>query len=481
VFIAGAMVFLMGMAALVIDATGLGYNEKRQDQTAADVGVMAGAIETPGSTSSIRDQILDFVQRNVDVERTPAEWQAEWESCTDGDRANLNASGFNFVPVDAPASWTVSLVDCISIDQAGFVRVQLPDLEFGTSFGRVIGFDDLETTADAIATIVNRGGGSILPFGLLETAGNGDHMCLETGPSGISEPPCDGASSGNFGVVVSPQYGNVVLGTTQNCTASPKKDVLTLNISVGIDHLVWTDEDGLAANEILDTCAEMDAGNTPDTLDTQTGNAGTVEGLATGPIPGGIAAPRLQQGPNPKTNVHGFNLDDKPLWEYIDPGLGTPAIPASCVRSSFDNSLPDFDWDGDGTDDLADSWQHMAACLNDYVSGGHSAVMFLESISESPRFAYVPQFHESDWPSGTSGPRHILRFKSTFLETTWWKKGAATEAFHPGDGLNHSAGGPWQMIQISGFVIPDSTLPEELRGDPLPVGGLNPYDWQLYD
>lgn len=479
IFIAFAMVFLLGMAAIVLDATGRGFNERRQDQTAADVGVMAGAIEAPASSAVIRDQILDFSQRNTDVSRTAAEWQAEWESCTDGDRSDLNASGFNFVPVPAPSGWSVGTLDCISTDQAGFVRVQMPDLEFGTTFGRVIGFNDLSTTADAIAAIVSRGGGGILPFGLLSTASDGDHQCLETAPGGIAEAPCDGPSSGNFGVILSPQYGNFTLGTTQNCTGSPKKNVLTLNIALGIDHLVWTDPDGSSANQILDTCAEMNAGNTPDTLDTQTGNADTIDGLVSGPIPGGLGLPRLQQGSNPKTNVHGYSLDDKPLWEYIDPTLSSATIPASCVRSTFDNLLPDFDWDGDGTDDPAESWQHMKSCFDDYI--GYSAEMFLPSIADSPRFAYVPQFWESTWPSGTSSPRHILRFRATFLETTWWKKGSVTEAFHPGDGLNHSSGGNWKMIQLSGFIVPDASLPEELRGDPPPGGGLNPFAYELYD
>jgi hypothetical protein len=37
------------------------------------------------------------------------------------------------------------------------------------------------------------------------------------------------------------------------------------------------------------------------------------------------------------------------------------------------------------------------------------------------------------------------------------------------------------MIQLSAFVMPDSALPETLRGDPPPgTTTLNPYDVKLY-
>lgn len=489
VLIAISLVLLMGIAAVVIDV-GAGFNQRRQDQTAADVGVMAGAIEAPGSSAVIRDQIMDFAQRNVIVERSPAEWQTEWETCVDPELATLNASGFHFVPVPAPAGWGVATLHCISTDQAGFVRVRLPNLEFATTFGRVIGVDELSTQADAIATITSGRGGGILPFGLLVTAGDGQHVCLETAPGGHAEPPCTGPASGNFGVIISPQYGNPVLGTTRRCGGN-KHTLLTINIAVGIDHLVWVDDDGSAANQILDTCAAMDAGFTPDTLDTQTGNSDVLTGLVEGPIPdppGGL--PRLQQGPNVKKNIHSYQLDDKPLWEYIDPDLDSTAatpddLPAICERDTFDNSLPDTDWDGDGTADEPESWQHLGKCLADYVSGGHTAILFLDdpdtvSIADSPRFAYVPQFWESTWPPGTSQPRHVKRFKATWLQATWWRRGGTVQVYHPGEGGNFSQSGNWKMEQLSAMVIPDNALPQSLRGDPPPSGGVNPFEAQLY-
>lgn len=488
VIVALTLLVLVGFAAVAIDLA-VGFNQKRQDQTAADVGVMAGAIETLGPNTLIRDQILDFTLRNVVATYTASDWQTRWESCTDPERTALNATGFNFVPVAAPAGWSVATVDCISIDAGGFVRVSLPELEFATTFGRVLGVNQLQVNADAIARIANRGGGGVLPFGLLAGTGDGSHVCLRDGAGGIAEEPCDGPDAGNFGAIESPHYGTQPGGPARNCTGSPKKDVLAVNIAIGIDHRTILDADGLVANENRDTCAVMDAGNTPDTLNTFQGlSQGLVEGLATGPIPGGFT-PRLQQGPNPKKSVHGPKLDNKPLWEYIDPTVASTSgddIPPECERSTFNNSIqPDLDWDGDGTLDRPESWQHLSACLTTYTNGNgtthpapYTDELFLPTLSETPRFSYVPKFHETTWPTG-NGWRHIKSFKATWLQATWWKKGGTIDVFHPGEPGTFPSGGSWSLIQLSGIVFPDAALPVELRGTSV-GGGINPFQPELF-
>jgi hypothetical protein len=488
VLLAFSMVLLIGLAAIAVDLSN-GFNQRRQDQTAADIGVMAGAIEAPANPAVIRDEILDFTERNVIG--SYSDWQAKWESCVDSERASLNAGGFNFVPVPAPSGWGTSRIDCISIDQGGFVRVVLPPLEFDTSFAGVIGVDEMRTRADAIARITGRGGGGILPFGLLAGAGEGQHICLRDSAGGHAQEPCDGPDAGNFGALESPLYGTQPNGPSRNCNGSPKKDVLAINIAIGIDHLVTFDSDGSSGNEIRDTCGNMDAGYTPDTLNTFTGiSNGLVEGLATGPVPGGFT-PRLQNTSNPKRYVYGSNLDDKPLWEYIDPALTSSQVPASCVRSSF-NSGPattDYSLPPDGVNDAPNSWQHMSYCFDQYLNTTNmgtpwSAVLFLHdssgvSIADSPRFAYVPQFWETTFGSGNSW-RHVKRFKATWLQATWWKKGNSINAFHPGEPGTFNQGGNWSLIQLSGIVIPDKALPMELRGDPPPSGGVSPFVAELF-
>ena len=483
-FIASCLVLLLGMAAFAIDY-GFGLNERRVDVAAADIGVMAGAVESLGSTADIRDQVLSFTRLNLSTVYTNAEWQSQWEGCQDTELATLNASGFNFISVAAPTGWTVQSPWCISTDPAGFVRVRLPDQIVETYFGRVLGVQELATNADATARLAPRGGGGVLPFALLATAGDGTHICLRDSSGGHAQEPCDGPDAGNFGALEAPLFGNQVLGTTQNCNGSPKGEVLAINIAVGLDHRVVPDADGNVGNERRDECSVVNSGQTPDTLNTFQGlSNGTQEGLATGgsPLPAGFT-PRLQQGSNSQRYVYGSNLDDVPLWHYLDPGLvGVGAggtIPNSCVRSTFANgSNPDQDWDGDGTLDRPGSWQHMSRCLTDHIASG-GPVLFLESLQESPRFSYVPQFWEAAFPSG-NGWRHILRFKATWLQATWWKKGGTTTMFNPGEAGTFTAGGNWSLVQLSGLLIPDAALPADLRGIPGPNGGLDPYVPELF-
>lgn len=480
ILLALMLLLLMGIAAIAIDL-GMGFNQRRQAQTAADIGVMAGAIEAPASSAAIRDQILDFSQRNV--MSTYADWQSKWETCVDSERADLNASGFSFVPVPAPSGWSVASLDCISIDLGGFVRVALPDLEFDTSFARAIGFDELQTGAAAIARIGNRSSGGILPFGLLAGAGEGQHVCLRDAAGGLAEEPCDGPDAGNFGAIESPHYGSLPDGPPRNCNGSPKNEVLAVNIAIGIDHLVAIDDDGLTANEVRDTCVNMDAGLTPDTLNTFTGiSQGLEEGIATGPVRGGFT-PRLQNS-NVTRNIFGYNLDDRPLWDYIDPALTVDDVPASCVRSSFASGPPTTDYSipADGVLDPPNSWQHMSYCLDEYLNTTNfgdpwTATLFLEAIADSPRFSYVPQFWENSFGTGNSW-RHVARFKATWIQATWWKRGTNVRVFHPGEESPSFSGTNFSLIQLSGIVIPDATLPSSLRGGA--ASGVNPFVPELY-
>jgi hypothetical protein len=487
ILVALSLFLLLGFAAIAIDL-GLGFNERRQDQTAADIGVMAGAIETLGPNHQIRDLILDFTRRNVIATYTSADWQARWEGCMDPGRVELNADGFNFQPVAAPAGWDTpsGRLDCISFDAGGYVRVNLPQLEFETTFGQLMGIDELETSAAAVARIASRSGGGILPFALLSSAGQGQHVCMRDGSGGHAEEPCDGPDAGNLGALQSIHYGTQPEGPSRNCNGIPKKDVVAVNIAYGIDHRIVLDPDGLAKNAVRDTCKNMDNGLSPDTMNTFTGlSSGVQEGLATGPVPDGLVAPRLQQGDNPKRNVYGRPLDDKPLWEYIDPSLSVSVaapddIPASCQRFTFDDSTQTpHDWDGDGSNDESESWEHLSACLGEYVAGAHTSPLFLETLEESPRFGYVPQFWGNSFGSGNSWLT-VRTFRATWLQGTWWKKGSKVTVFHPGESGTFTAGGKWGLIQVSGIIVPDTSLPGVLRGKTPPGGGVNPFEPELF-
>lgn len=515
--IAASLILLVGMAAIALDLSA-GFNERRQDQTAADFGVLAGGVYAVQGGAVVAQQVVDVIELNLDTTYTLTQWQALWEGCVDP-AAERNAGGFNFVALNAPYGWTP--VDpanwCVSLDPAlGLLRARVPDQLIDTQFAGVIGSNTLVTHASAIATIHTRAQGGILPFGLPSGAGGGEHLCISNAPSGISGNPCEGPATGNFGVLKARLFGNTTLGTPTNCTASPLGQVLSINIAVGVDHLIVQDPDGLASNEVRDVCFNPFV----DTMNTDTGfpNNGTEEGLV-GPVPGGFT-PRLEQGGNLTTIVNGERVDDTPAWSYLRPindgtggntdpdygGTVTAATaddaPASCDPATFVAGTNDFDGDGvpddfdaDGTPDEGDSWQHFAVCLRQYQGDrnfdgdtsdpGDTAAFTVVMIDPSiltnvARFAYVPQFWEA-----TIGPgnvwSHIQRFRAVYLQSTGWRRGNSFVFHQPGESCVCSGAG-YTLIQLSAFTFPDDALPPELRGDPLPGGGnaIVPFDTELY-
>jgi Flp pilus assembly protein TadG len=481
--VAISMLVVIGFAALVIDL-GAGFNERAQDQSAADTAALAGAGNPLNGVAGIRDAALAYVQDNLDTTYNAADWQTLWETCADPNK------GPTFQPVPSP--WSAANLDCISIDPVGFVRVRVPDQILSTTFGAVIGSDSIKASASAEALFEGLGVSGVLPFGLANDVGDADHVCLSSGPTGLADDPCTGSDSGNFGTLKGRQFGNPTIPTPTNCTASPLGDTLAVNIAVGLDHWVTLDDDADVTNEVRDQCFNLGV----DTLNTDTGfpNNGAEQGLATGPVNGGLT-PRLQQGTFAKADRFSYQLDDTPLWSFIDSTLTdtdlsgnidlSVNIPASCLASGFDNGQTD--WNGDGTPDENKSWQHMQVCLDDYVTGGYSSVMFTTDgpgsdagIEDSPRFGYVPQFWEDDLGNGNSW-LHVLRFKAVWLQTTWWKKGNSTKVFNPGEDCSSCTQSSYDMIQLSAFVIPDASLPEGLRGDPPPgTTSVNPYRVELY-
>ena len=282
-------------------------------------------------------------------------------------------------------------------------------------------------------------------------------------------------------------------------TGSPKKNVLAVNIAVGLDHDIAIDLDGAAGSEVRDDCSAPPF--FPDTLNTFQGlSNGTEEGLLSGPVPFS-ATPRLQQSPTEwEDSIFGWSLDDKPLWEFIDPSLDpnppiSSDIPDSCDPDSFDDSLPPEDWDRptDATPDLNKSWKHMWVCLQDYADGGHAEVMFLDTIAQpnlslSSRFAYVPQFWEPSWPTG-NGWRHVKAFRAVFLQTVWFGTGNDNKIriFNPGeacvkadDSVCSYTDNPGALRQLAAFTFPDASLPEHLRGTAAGSGTLNPFTTELF-
>ncbi len=466
VMVAGALMLIVGMAALVVDISA-GFNERRGDQSVADTAALAGVIQVVATQSSqgIVDSVLTIARQNLDATYSNAEWQTMWAGCADPGK---NTGGFRYTSLPAPSGWAVTSLDCISLDPRGFLRVRVPDQITDTTFGRALGVDEITTSAVATARINDRLSGGILPFGLPSTVSGGDHACLTSTSGGNAQPPCTGPSAGNFGTLKGRRYGDLDLVIPENCNASPLGEVLAINIAAGYDHpvLPWKAADGT----VEDRCYNFGV----NTLNTDTGfpNAGAAEGLATGPLPYGLT-PRLQQGSNPKRSVTTYNLDDRPLWYYLN-GSG----PAVCSPATFDNALNgDQDWNLDGTLDRPASWEHMGACLGAWTAA--HGVIFSQSLETSPRFSWVPQFTTPNLGNGNSW-LPVQSFKPIFIQGTWWKRGNNWIEFHPGETCTGCNGNGYAMQQMTAFILPDLALPERLRGDPAPGTTINPYRVELY-
>ena len=426
--IAASMVLIMGIAAVTIDATGMGFNERRQDQTAADTAVMAGALGyLLGETDETKvTKALEIARTNLDTTYTDAEWQAMWESCTDPEATVTGidlgtGAPLVFNPMTKPAAWGSGTLDCIS-KSTSFMRVRIPDQTVDTTFGKVIGFDSIDTHAVAVARIEsNDEFEGLFPFGIPGGSSSGE-LCLNASAGGTTQEPCQGPSSGGFGPINSEFFGDFF--GTQDCGTAGAVE-LRQNIALGLDHFVdkWSAADAAAEgvvtgslhpgdpaiftyqNVSYDQCRifggvlqheQPGQEFPPNTFRVTTGFAG--QDVAAGLISNDtfLGQPsRLQNTTNPTRPIVNkrsggieiiYDLDNVGLWEYLID------IPGASPGNTCDEST----YAGLTTDDKIIRIQD---CLTNY-SG--TSELFVEEIGDSPRLAWAPEYWHAASTSGSS-------------------------------------------------------------------------------
>lgn len=513
IIIAFAMVLVMGMAALVVDATGAGFNERRQDQTAADTAVMAGALGyVLGEDDATKvSNVLATARANLDTEYSDADWQALWEGCIDPD---INAVDVGtgtpeqFFPMENPFPSPGSpTLQCVS-ESSSYMRVVIPHQSVDTTFGKVIGFDSLETHAVAIARIESfQDNDGLIPFGLPGGTGSGE-ACLSTNPSGPAEPPCQGPIGGGFGAINSEFFGD--LFGSPSC-ANPGSTELAQNVALGIDHFVdvWPAASATAEGVSLgdphpgdatisgysdvsyDQCRivggvvePQQSGHEfpPNTFKVDTGfsqSAAVEEGLISDSTFLGEPS-RLQNTSNPTQDLvkrrQGANnivypLDDRGPWTYLT-GSG------ACSSASY-TGLP--------TDAKVSLFQ---TCLSGYTG---ATDIFDPSIGDSPRFAWAPQYWHDVSTTGTSW-QPVFRYQMVFIGGLWFNCNAASPGncgaiFYPdSDDENGNAeicdaqASNCQLLnldQMSAWVLPDEAVPDSVKAA-FPSGGVSPFEPTLY-
>lgn len=514
--LAAAMVLLIGMAAIAIDISA-GFNERNQDQSAADNAVMSGAIEVSefAPSSDVTTEALLIARSNLDTEfgdpTNPAdpEWVELWRSCTDPDK---DAS---FFPMAEPISWSgvvtatpsTGTLDCVS-RSASQLRVRIPDQAVATSFSQVVGVSSLQTSAVAVALIgPDAASAPIVPYGIAGGFGSGE-ACFGSAPTGTSFPPCNGASSGAFGTLLSEFFGDFY--GTVDC-GNPGAIEIATATAIGIDHFIeiWPNTAGITAGDphpgdgtVLalsdtnrDACDAVGGAAVPvdgpplNTVRVDTGfpSSAMEDGLVSNLTFQGQPS-RLQQKTNLKrpivavragVNETIWDLDNKGPWEYLVGGSGIP----ECNPGGPYNSLPLFD-----ADPLVDTKvSRFDKCLKDYALAGTTVDLFDLTLEESPRLVWAPEYWYDLSTTGLSW-QPVQTYRVAFIGGTFYNCNAGgCDITHYPDTtemteLCDTSGGGCQQLtldQFSAWVLPTEAVPDEILNK-FP-GGITPGEIVLFE
>lgn len=340
IFVALVLIGLMIVAALVVDIGGV-YGERREDQNAADAGALAAAFALPNRTLAI-SEAKQYVQDTLDLTFDAT----KWNSC-DGEAV--------------PSGYTkVSGSNCIALNgSARRALVRIPEQDYGTGFGQVIGIDSLSHSAFAIAGLTPLGFGGVLPFGLVGSTTA--FMCADSGGgnTGFCKSSGDGVTPGSFGVADFAFWGDDIAGTTTSCStnSTDSQSRIANNVAVGVDHDLEAHPNPSSpsnAGDKTDTgngsfsCPGSSASNSALTLTGESLGDEVGFGLWSGDGFSDNGDARLQRlGTLPNTpawmgasgserTVGGESLDNIPLWEFIPTSFPSGAsVPRSCWRDQF--------------------------------------------------------------------------------------------------------------------------------------------------
>ncbi len=312
-----------------------------------------------------------------------------------------------------------SLTDCVSFtENFGQARVALPDDAVDTTFGAVLGLSEITVVAEAEAEQASKATASVIPW----TAGAGSNVCLFSNQAPQTVPPCDGPESGFFGYLDLALYGSSSdeLDNPSTCEQGTSNVRSGINITKGSDHILveWESGDPVVHDH---TVCPNKAENV-NQLEVQTGSPtqGATEGLITG-ISGSIngqafgpADGRLDHNTEwsvgPPASVRGFDLDNTPLWEYLN-----------------DPSCP---WAAGPITGNVDEFQEMLDCLDGWSAGDDP--IFTKDLADHARFAAVPIF--TTYPTGP-GSYLIDYFSPVWIETIYQNCNAnrCRTIFSPGE------------------------------------------------
>lgn len=497
VLIAVSLLLLLGVAAVALDLSA-GFNERSQDQNAADNAVMAGALDLadrlPAATSSA--SVLSFAMPNITADfagQTDTTWIEMWRSCVD-------AGNPNWVPLPEPAAWVgigtpsnptgaAATLDCIS-RTTSLLRVRVPDQLVDTAFGQVLGVDSIATNAVAIAKLENQlPAPPLVPYGIPGSASPGE-QCFGSASTGTAYPPCSGPSAGTFGTLLSELFGDFY--GVANCGNPTSTNSIRITTAIGIDHELeeWSGAGTVPVptphpgdNVVL---ALPDTNRDACVLDPD-GNAAPLDGLPINTLTVDSGFPSNEMEAGLVSNQTFFGVRSR-LQRYYDSGATRDVVKVRNGNETvwtLDNTGP---WAFLNDDSPRPECQgsHYAAlptteqkvadfdtCLRNYEAGGDTEVIFAVDLDSSPRFVWVPQY-AYELPTTGLSYQPIRGFKMAFIGGVYFNcSGSACDVvFYPDADetselcdYNPNSGNcaSLSLDQFSAFLLPDGAVPQEVK------------------
>jgi hypothetical protein len=460
-----SMLVLMGLAAFAVDI-GLAMNERRQDQSAADVGALAAlqfAQPDPGCSgaSCFTQAVAKGANAAIDV----ANATLDDPSLADWSNAALCGT--------PPTGFTVTSVSSCVAFTNNFTRawVKIPTIASPTFFAKLFGGDQINVSAYAVADQKFGNPGPVLPFLLPGNAAGTDYNCLKSGPNPTWGVCADLPSSGNFGSMDFFLYGNPDRNTTQKCSGDTNGRLVS-NIARGVDHPLGKHPTGSGAGiEEPVNCANL--GAEPDMAQGQSGVGSSLEdGLVYGgtsySLDGSPYDGRIEDGSgfkvrNASGSTPAVKVDNVALWDYLKGSL-----PMQC------NGV--------------DTPSEMLACIN--WAKANRVEIFKGNIIDSPRFGFTPQVAEPDFLTPGSF-YHIIGYQPVFIDTTYYgctatacdivhTPGVADSGVCPPASEFITCGTPGAkskgLVAVTAYVLSPDILPEAAKSPAPGQAGQRQYN-----
>jgi len=485
VIVALCLVVLMGMAALAVDI-GFGFQERRFDQAGADAAALGASLEMVITSQANPVQAaVDNVHQLVDQNLARVVPPTDWDACTDA------GALFWLTKTHASTLGTTNGSDCISLSQNfNTLRVRVPLQAVDTTFAAVIGFDEFDVTAAAEAQRnTNWGGGGDFPSGVLSGTGTGTTICIKTGTSGGADS-CGEPTSGDFGNFL-PYFYSAVDGSLASLCVSGEANVpMSRAMADGIDH-EFSAYNLLAPNARLNgqwcKTSTVPGPPFPNIVDSAAGyqNDDITQGLVSGGVWPSAFTGRLTRGPyaTNSAQIFGFNIDNRPLWDYIDDTAAVTISMACIDAADRPATIAASDYPAAMTD--------LLTCISDAEAQGSS--LFTTDIFLTHRLAHAPLYHETALAGNNADPYHIKGIVPIFIQSVFAKSEHVTftcngfDTSRPGMCIHHPGLVGDMGVGPKGLQKVDSAGAIVLSCNLLPSGtcptiqdGTNPLNF-LYD